>query len=217
MTVERVADNFDRYVSQGLSLVPFVSSFTKPLHTCTLITHTDNQNTQDSFRYALQDSTLVPVSPTITTHISSRENVSTISNDVSHNIHLMKARSKTRSMTGLLASLQPKDDLVHYAPNYIYSSMQSSHWANAIKDELHALSINNTWCLTTLQGGKIPVGCKCLFKIKKNSDGLVHQYKAILVAKGFSQKLGFEFQDTFSPVVKAPTVRIILTLALTHK
>lgn len=67
--------------------------------------------------------------------------------------------------------------------------MQYFHWANTIKEKLNVLAIKNTWCLTSLHGGKIQVGCKCLFKIKKNFDGSVGRYKAILVAKGFSEHL----------------------------
>lgn len=54
-------------------------------------------------------------------------------------------------------------------------------------------------------------------QIKRNSHGSVAQYKASLVAKGFSQKPEVDFQDTFSPMVKSPTVWIILSMALTHK
>lgn len=95
--------------------------------------------------------------------------------------------------------------------------MRSSHWATVVRDELKVLSLNNTWRLTTLLGGRFPIGCKLLFKINRNSDGTVARYKARLVANRLSQKLIFYFQDTFSLVVKSPTVRIILTLARTHK
>ncbi len=57
------------------------------------------------------------------------------------------------------------------------------------------------------------VGCKWVYKIKRNADGLVTQYKAQLVAKGFHQQAGIDYDEMFSPVVKPTTVRIILTLA----
>lgn len=61
------------------------------------------------------------------------------------------------------------------------------------------------------------IGCKWGYRIKENSDGSINKYKARLVAKGFHQQYGFDFTETFSPVVKPVTIRIILTLALTYR
>ena len=58
------------------------------------------------------------------------------------------------------------------------------------------------------------VGCKWVFKLKHNSDGSINGYKARLVAKGFHQQYGIDFDETFSPVIKPPTVRIILSLVV---
>ncbi|WVZ05185.1 hypothetical protein V8G54_018531 [Vigna mungo] len=58
------------------------------------------------------------------------------------------------------------------------------------------------------------VGCKWVFRIKRNSDGSIDRYKARLVAKGFHQSPGWDCTETFSPVVKLVTIRIVLTLAV---
>ncbi|KAK6124252.1 hypothetical protein DH2020_042004 [Rehmannia glutinosa] len=84
-----------------------------------------------------------------------------------------------------------------------------------MKEEFTALQKNNTWILTYLPHGKNVVGCKWVYKIKKHADGSVAKYKARLVAQGFSQAPGFDFKDTFSPVVKPTTIRVIITLAVT--
>lgn len=61
------------------------------------------------------------------------------------------------------------------------------------------------------------MGSKWVFRVKENLDGTINKYKARLVAKGFLQKYGCDYAETFAPVINPVTVRIILTLALTHK
>jgi histone deacetylase 1/2 len=61
------------------------------------------------------------------------------------------------------------------------------------------------------------VGCKWLFRIKRNVDGSISRYKARLVAKGFTQCYGVDFHETFAPVVRPQTIKIILALALGNK
>lgn len=60
------------------------------------------------------------------------------------------------------------------------------------------------------------VGCKWVFCIKRHPDGSISKYKARLVAKGFHRRPGIDFQNTFSLVVKPTTIRLILTLVLSH-
>lgn len=76
---------------------------------------------------------------------------------------------------------------------------------------------NQTWTLVKPSESRKPIGCKWVFRVKENSDGSLNKYKARLVAKGFHQQAGSDFTEAFSPVVKPVTVRIVLTLAVTHK
>lgn len=86
-----------------------------------------------------------------------------------------------------------------------------------MKEEYSALMKNNTWTLVELPSHRKVIGCKWVFTLKENPDGSINKYKARLVAKGFHQQEGFDFNETFSPVVKPVTIQIILTLALTNK
>lgn len=76
---------------------------------------------------------------------------------------------------------------------------------------------NDTWDLTNLPPHQKKIGCTWVFMVKENPDGSVNKYKVGLVAKGFHQHHGFDFHETFSPVVKSTTIQVILTLAFTHK
>ena len=60
------------------------------------------------------------------------------------------------------------------------------------------------------------IDSKWIFHVKYNSDGTIQRYKARLVAKGFQQYVGVEFTDTFSLVIKASTIRVVFTLAVTY-
>lgn len=80
--------------------------------------------------------------------------------------------------------------------------------------EYGALISNNTRPLVKLPLLRTPIGCKWLFRIKESPDGSLNKYKARLVAKGFHQKSRFDFHETFSPVIKLVSVRILLTNAL---
>ena len=69
-----------------------------------------------------------------------------------------------------------------------------------MKSELESMYSNNVWTLVDLPQGVKPIGCKWVYKRKKGVDGNVKRYTARLVAKGYSQKLGFDYEKTFSPV-----------------
>ena len=91
--------------------------------------------------------------------------------------------------------------------------MKDPNWKEAINAEIHALNKNGTWDITDLPKGKRPVGCKWIFNVKYNANGSIDRYKARLVAKGYTQTYGIDYQETFAPVAKLNTVRVLLSLA----
>lgn len=97
------------------------------------------------------------------------------------------------------------------------SSMKSPHWVAAMDDEIRALHCNHTWELVPRPSGTNIVGSKWVYHTKYISDGSIDRYKARSVVQGFTQILGFSYSHTFSPVVRATTVRIVLALAVIRK
>ena len=83
----------------------------------------------------------------------------------------------------------------------------------AMKVEYEALMKNETWDLVPYPNEKNVISNNWIYKVKFNSVGDIEKYKARLVAKGFAQKYGVDYEETFAPMVKMPTVRIILTLS----
>lgn len=83
-----------------------------------------------------------------------------------------------------------------------------------MEDEHMALHKNKTWHLVPPQRGKNLIDFKWVFRIKRRSDGTIDRYKARLVAKGFKQRYGIDYEDTFSRVVKAVTIRLVLSIAV---
>lgn len=86
-------------------------------------------------------------------------------------------------------------------------------WKDAMKTEIEAIERNKTWKLVELPSGHKPIGLKWVYKLKKNTEGDVVKYKARLVVKGYVQKQGVDFEETFAPVTRLETVRLLLALA----
>jgi Reverse transcriptase (RNA-dependent DNA polymerase)/gag-polypeptide of LTR copia-type/GAG-pre-integrase domain/Integrase core domain len=93
------------------------------------------------------------------------------------------------------------------------SSADASKWKQAMEEELKALSDNKTWTEVELPAGRKPMDCKWIYKVKRNVTGEVDRYKARLVAKGYTQQYGIDYNETFAPVVKYKSLRIILAIA----
>ncbi|RDX91302.1 hypothetical protein CR513_26736, partial [Mucuna pruriens] len=114
--------------------------------------------------------------------------------------------------------LQEHEDYIHLTeddPINFYQAMQSFNsqkWIDAMKDELKSKQDNDIWDLVKLPEGVKPIGCKWIFKTKKDSKGNIERYKARLVAKGFTQKEGIDYNETFSSISSKDSFRTVMAL-----
>ena len=94
------------------------------------------------------------------------------------------------------------------------SSLEKDCWLEAMEKEMSSVQENDVWELVDLPEGRKPVGSKWVFKAKTNADGHIERYKARLVAQGFSQKFGTDYNETFSPVVRLESVSTLIATSV---
>ncbi|GKA02134.1 retrotransposon protein, putative, ty1-copia subclass [Tanacetum coccineum] len=96
------------------------------------------------------------------------------------------------------------------------ASPEASKWKEAMKSEIQSMYDNQVWNLVDTTHGLKMVGCKWIFKKKTNMDGKVHTYKARLVVKVYTQTYEIDYEETFSPIAKIKSIRIMLAMAAFH-
>ena len=96
------------------------------------------------------------------------------------------------------------------------SSPEAPNWKEAINDEVESILKNHTWELVDLPPGSKPLGYKWIFKKKMKADGSIDKYKARLVIKGYKQKEGLDYFDTYSPVTRISSIQMLIAIVAIH-
>ena len=97
------------------------------------------------------------------------------------------------------------------------STPERAKWLKAMQREMKLLDENNVWELVELPSGCKPVGSTWAFKVKTDEDGKVERYKARLVAQGFIQKYGTDYNETFCPVVRLESIHTLIALSVQYE
>ena len=126
--------------------------------------------------------------------------------------HYVSCDKFSSAHTKFLAAVTLVDEPVTYK-----QAVQILEWREAMRKEIDALELNETWTLERLPHGVKALGSKWVYRLKFNSDGTLERYKARLVALGNHQKEGVDFSETFAPVAKLQTVRTLLGVASVKK
>jgi hypothetical protein len=89
---------------------------------------------------------------------------------------------------------------------------QDECWRQAMREEMKSILNNKTWSIEDLPQGHMAIGLKWVYKLKRNEEGAVVKHKACLVAKGYVQRQGVDFEEVFAPVARLKSVRMLLAI-----
>lgn len=106
-------------------------------------------------------------------------------------------------------------EVATFEPRTAHQALKDERWRQALTAEINAQLRNHTWDLVPSPSSPVTiVGCRWIFTTKYNPDGSINRYKARLVAKGYNQKSGLDYEETFSPVIKSTTIRLVIGIAV---
>jgi hypothetical protein len=125
----------------------------------------------------------------------------------------MVTRHAAGTLSPRVLAATPGDSQVSPVPSSVRTTLLDPHWCQAM-EEYAALVANQTWDLVPRPPGANVVTGKWIWTHKRWADGTLERYKARWVLRGFTQRPGVDYDETFSPVLKPATVRTVLSLAL---
>jgi Reverse transcriptase (RNA-dependent DNA polymerase)/Integrase core domain len=122
-------------------------------------------------------------------------------------------KSSAMSHAALIAQAQdlfPSDDPTSHAQ--AMNGPNAADWKNAEEEEMNSIAKNKTWTRCKLPVGKRTIQCKWVYKVKRDENGEPIKFKARLVAKGFTQREGLDYEETYAPVARFSSIRLLLAI-----
>ena len=107
-------------------------------------------------------------------------------------------------------------DIIDKEPSNYEEAIQNKEWKDAMIEEYQLIMKNDVWDVVPRPEGNSVVNSKWIYKIEHAANGS-KKYKAIFVARGFSQKEGIYYEETFAPVARYTSIRSVLALAIVMK
>nr|GEW60926.1 zinc finger, CCHC-type [Tanacetum cinerariifolium] len=125
----------------------------------------------------------------------------------------------TEDIGGLVVPEEVSDQHSFCFPKTFNEAMKSrdvAFWKEEFNDEIDSIMGNNTWVLADLPPGCKPFGCKWIIKRKLKVYGTIEKFKARMVIQGFKQKSGIDYFDTYAPVARISTIRLLISMVFIH-
>ncbi|GJS79192.1 putative ribonuclease H-like domain-containing protein [Tanacetum coccineum] len=174
-----------------------------------------NMNNLDAF---------LPISPIPTTRIHKDHTVEQIIGDL-HSAPQTKRMTKNLEEHGLFSSVQQRINykdfqnclfacfLLQEEPKKVIHALKDPSLIEAMQDELLQFKLQKVWTLVDLPNGKRDIGTKWVYRNKKDERGIVIKNKARLVAQGYTQEEGIDYDEVFAPVARIEAIRLFLAYA----
>lgn len=115
--------------------------------------------------------------------------------------------------TRSLADVYERAQVATVEPSYFEEAESQEDWKQAMIEEIRMIEKNQTWSLVDRPTNRKIIGVKWVYRVKNNADGSLNKLKARLVVKGFSQRYGSDYLETFAPVARLDTIRLLVALA----
>nr|GEV40474.1 copia protein [Tanacetum cinerariifolium] len=126
-------------------------------------------------------------------------------------LKLTKFEKSTQSFNEMLSNQKPSDDKLE--PKNVNEALGDESWIVAMQEELNQFIANDVWELVPKPRNMTIIGTKWVFKNKLDENGVVSRNKARLVAQGYNQQEGNDYDETYAPVARLESVRILLAYA----